>query len=81
MSWLFGLKRDPVPDLASIGMNQDPADPPSGEGQAATGGGSGSGSGSNDDRKNMRYGFDSTALERAAAAARELEKSGTKLLQ
>ncbi|PRD24209.1 UNVERIFIED_CONTAM: atad-3 [Trichonephila clavipes] len=74
MSWLFGLRKDPVPDLSSLGIPTDPTGG-QGEGQPAAGGGA-SGSGSNDDRKSMSYRFDSTALERAAKAARELEQSG-----
>ncbi|GIY19790.1 ATPase family AAA domain-containing protein 3 [Caerostris extrusa] len=75
MSWLFGLRKDTPPDFSSLGIPTDPNAREPNEGQAGTGG-SGSGSGSNDDRKSMSYRFDSTALERAAKAARELEQSG-----
>lgn len=62
-SWLFGRRNDP----------------PSGVIPPASGGGdSGSGGGENDDQLKKRmeaYRFDSAALERAAQAARDLEKS------
>lgn len=73
MSWLFGYgrKNEQPPDLSQFGMQ-----PPSAGG---TGGG---GDIPNDpkltkaERKTMEaYRFDSTALERAAQAARDLEKS------
>ncbi|XP_055946210.1 ATPase family AAA domain-containing protein 3-B-like [Argiope bruennichi] len=74
MSWLFGLRKDTPPDFSNLGIPSDPTGGQTGEGQPAAGG-SGSGSGSNDDRKASSYRFDSTALERAAKAARELEQS------
>lgn len=74
MSWLFGIKRDQpgggeMPDLSSLGVTV-----PSG-GAAAGGGGGGGG---DDGKKSSRmegYHFDSSALERAAKAARDLEAS------
>jgi len=68
MSWLFGLnKGQGGPDLSQLGL----AVPPRGEG--------GDGDGSKDDsqghRSNDSYRFDSAALERAAKAAKDLEKS------
>ncbi|XP_015922025.1 ATPase family AAA domain-containing protein 3 [Parasteatoda tepidariorum] len=71
MSWLFGVKRDPVPDFSSMNVSSGSGSPPENQG---TGDG-GSNSGSNDDRKSMSYRFDSSALERAAKAAKELEQS------
>lgn len=78
MSWLFGYgkNREQGPDLAQMGLGV-----PTGAG----------GGGSNDgpkepnltsaERKAMEaYRFDSTALERAAQAARELEKSSKETL-
>lgn len=62
-SWLFGRRNDP----------------PSGVLPPVSGGGdSGSGGGENDEQLKKRmeaYRFDSAALERAAQAARDLEKS------
>lgn len=76
MSWLFGYgrKNEQGPDLSQFGI-QPPQPPASGAG--------GSGGDNPDDskltkseRKAMEaYRFDSSALERAAQAARELEKS------
>ncbi|XP_037512348.1 ATPase family AAA domain-containing protein 3 [Rhipicephalus sanguineus] len=70
MSWLFGIKRDQpgggeMPDLSSLGV-------PVQSGGAAAGGGG------DDGKKSSRmegYHFDSSALERAAKAARDLEAS------
>lgn len=76
MSWIFGYgkNREQPPDLSQLGL-----------GVPAGAGGSGSDSGDGSpkepqltraERKAMEaYRFDSTALERAAQAARELEKS------
>ncbi|XP_014281259.1 ATPase family AAA domain-containing protein 3A homolog isoform X1 [Halyomorpha halys] len=74
MSWLFGIRRN-EPNMGAVS-------PPDGGNPPAGGGGGGGGDG--DDRspsspelkKAMEaYRFDSSALERAAQAARELEKS------
>lgn len=73
MSWLFGYGRnkDQGPDLSQMGLGVP----------ASAGGGSGEGSPkepslTKSERKQMEaYRFDSTALERAAQAARDLEKS------
>ncbi|XP_028128067.2 ATPase family AAA domain-containing protein 3A homolog [Diabrotica virgifera virgifera] len=73
MSWIFGYgkNKDPVPDLSQMGLG-------------APAGAGGSGGGDNSEPPNLTkaerrameaYRFDSTALERAAQAARELEKS------
>lgn len=62
-SWLFGRRNDPSSGVL----------PP-----ASGGGDSGSGGGENDEQLKKRmeaYRFDSAALERAAQAARDLEKS------
>lgn len=73
MSWLFGLRKDPVPDLSTLGSNVNVG---SGEGQPPSGAGSDSGSdGPGDKKRSEAYRFDSSALERAAKAARELELS------
>lgn len=73
MSWLFGYKSTPqTPDFASLaGITPPPA---------AGGGGGGN---KNDDAEPTKaqkaameaYRFDSSALERAAAAAKELERA------
>lgn len=74
MSWLFGYgrKNEQSPDLSQFGIQ-----PPS-----PAGGGGGSPPDDQNltksERKAMEaYRFDSTALERAAQAARELERSST----
>lgn len=68
-SWLFGRRNDPPSGVI----------PPT----IGGGGDSGSGGGENDEQLKKRmeaYRFDSAALERAAQAARDLEKS-SKLLK
>jgi hypothetical protein len=69
MSWLFGMNKDNgVPSL-----NLDiPGLPPQTESKGDEGGGGKGGS-------TTRPSFDSEALERAAKAAKELEKSGNYL--
>jgi ATPase family AAA domain-containing protein 3A/B len=72
MSWLFGIKTPQVPPTA----------PPSGGDLGGSGPGAG-GEGGGDNNKNSsnvrntesQYRFDSAALERAAKAAKDLEKS------
>lgn len=70
MSWIFGYgnKQPQVPHMdAGSGMG-----PPPGAGESA-----GDAQLSKAEKKAMEaYRFDSTALERAASAARELERSG-----
>lgn len=75
MSWLFGYK-NPVPDRPTAGGGV------AGDGSSVPPGSSGNdkSSGGNSDRKAFAghesiYKFDSTALERAAQAAKELERS------
>lgn len=64
-SWLFGRRSEPP-------SGEFPQFPPAGGG----GGGDGDGKVSDEDKKRMEaYRFDSAALERAAKAARDLEKS------
>lgn len=70
MSWLFGYNKKQPPDFANLAG-------------ITPGIGDGSGGGGGDelprDKSKMEaYRFDSGALERAAAAARELEKSSKK---
>lgn len=76
MSWLFGYgKKSPeTPDMSQFGVA-----PP--EGPNASGGGPDVPNLTKSERKAMdAYRFDSSALERAAQAARELEKSSNFLL-
>lgn len=76
MSWLFGYgrKNEQPPDLTQFGIQPPPP----------AGGGAGGGAPpddqkqTNSERRAMEaYRFDSTALERAAEAAKELERSST----
>lgn len=69
MSWLFGLRKDPgsvgpVAPLPTEGSGDDSA----GQNQQPRGNAGGA-------RASDAYRFDSSALERAAQAAKELEKS------
>jgi ATPase family AAA domain-containing protein 3A/B len=68
MSWLFGIKTQPPPEIppASTGGDQPNA------GQNDRQGGNARAS---PDGSKFNYSFDSTALERAAKAAKELERS------
>ena len=70
MSWLFGVKQNP----SDTDIPQIPVAPPSSGGGGGNDGDDKSGQGQN--TKMDAYRFDSAALERAAKAARELEKSG-----
>ncbi|CAN9515811.1 unnamed protein product [Ophioblennius macclurei] len=70
MSWLFGWRKGSGTPPADEQTAAAPAD------GAAPGSGSGSGSGSGGDRPGDKWSnFDPTGLERAAKAARELDKS------
>ncbi|CAL1532884.1 unnamed protein product [Lymnaea stagnalis] len=62
MSWLFGVKNTPQP---TVGFPQVPPPP----------GGSDGDDGNKNKSNKMEYSFDSSALERAAKAAKELESS------
>lgn len=76
MSWLFGLRKDPMPDLSSLGGDLNVGSGSAGgEGQPPPSGGSSSGSGGSEGKRSETYRFDSSALERAAKAARDLELS------
>lgn len=67
MSWLFGMgKSEPPPNFANLGLPPPPN----------TGGDGNDGKSSQGQSKMEAYRFDSGALERAAKAAKELEKSG-----
>lgn len=69
MSWLFGMNKKPDPTQLGVPPAQD----------AGAGGGEGEGGGAAPPRKPPAamdaYRFDSSALERAAQAAKDLEKS------
>lgn len=67
MSWLFGINNNKKPDFSDIAGITPPASGDSGGGDDKT---------KNNKQQGMEaYRFDSSALERAAAAAKELEKS------
>lgn len=70
MSWLLGSRYNQQPQNFSQFVNPPPA----------SGGGDDDGKNiprdDTNQKKSMEYRFDSSALERAAKAAKELEKSG-----
>jgi len=69
MSWLFGMnKNQPIPDAPQVPVMGDEE----GNGGAVEGGSSGAG---DSGYRSEAYSFDSTALERAAKAAKDLESS------
>lgn len=77
MSWLFGYKSQ-QPQPPQDGQNYGGGVPGGAAGGSADGGGGGNESGglTKAERKAMEaYRFDSSALERAAEAAKTLEKS------
>uniref|UniRef100_F1KXR6 ATPase family AAA domain-containing protein 3-B n=1 Tax=Ascaris suum TaxID=6253 RepID=F1KXR6_ASCSU len=72
MSWLFGMNRQqPPPMPPDFGA---PSGAPQGEGDNKSGQGGDGARPPRDQGSKMAYSFDSTALERAAKAARELER-------
>ncbi|VDM41620.1 unnamed protein product [Toxocara canis] len=72
MSWLFGMnKQQPPPMPPDFGAPSGASQGESGDNKGGKGGG---GQPFVDQGSRMAYSFDSTALERAAKAARELEK-------
>lgn len=78
MSWLFGVnKGDQLPE--GFGQLVPPNLPPpaggNGDPGGGAGGGSGGGGGSKDNSPKAWANFDPSGLERAAKAARELDKS------
>lgn len=76
MSWLFGLRKDTQPNFSSIGADFNVGGGSAGEGQPPSSGGSNRGNGDSGNKSTASsYRFDSSALERAAKAARELELS------
>lgn len=68
MSWLFGLNKGQSGGPPDAPVPPAPPPPP-------PAGGSGSGSGSGDKPKDKWSNFDPTGLERAAQAAKELDRS------
>ena len=67
MSWLFGSNKDGKPQIPPIlGIANPPPGGNDGDKNKAEGQG---------DKTRMEYSFDSKALERAAQAAKDLEKS------
>ena len=74
MSWLFGIGKDQtIPEVPPQLF------PPAGGGDGDDKGGKSGDSGQGQASKMDAYRFDSAALERAAKAAKELEKSGNGL--
>jgi len=73
MSWLFGLnKNDPIPEAPQVPILGDGGDgQEGGQGQ----GGAGLVGQTQEGYRSEAYSFDSTGLERAARAAKDLEKS------
>lgn len=82
MDWIFGVgsknKNDPQNISQLLGAAVPPpdgGDPNRGGGQAAASAAAGGGANQPPAGASSAYRFDSTALERAAAAAKDLEKS------
>lgn len=70
MSWLFGVKKQPVPEMPQEG-SLNTAGQATGDQQLTKA-----------EKKAMEaYRFDSSALERAAEAARTLERSSKSILK
>ena len=74
MSWLFGVGNKGQGDVPQIQLPQPPPGP-GGDGGGDGGKGGKSGGGGLFGKQSEAYRFDSAALERAAQAAKELEKS------
>ncbi|XP_002732291.3 ATPase family AAA domain-containing protein 3A-like, partial [Saccoglossus kowalevskii] len=73
MSWLFGVNKEPSwSNIAQLPM--DPSQSGAAAGGAGGGGGD-KGTGDSGGKKQVWQGFDPTGLERAATAARDLDKS------
>lgn len=77
MSWLFGLnKGQAIPDAPQVPVLGDGGDEQGGAGAGAGAGPTAIGGGKAEEGyRSEAYSFDSSALERAASAAKELEKS------
>lgn len=76
MSWLFGIKSNPPPpEDFTFDLGQGAQGGAGGAGAAGGGGGGGKEPPKDPQGTESRYRFDSAALERAAEAARNLEKS------
>lgn len=72
MSWLFGLRKDPGAAGSILPPPESSGDDPNGQQAQNNQQQRGSGAGT---RPSEAYRFDSSALERAAQAAKDLEKS------
>lgn len=70
MSWLFGLRKDPNSELNASPRTETASGSGDGNQQPQQSGGNNPNS-----RPSEAYRFDSSALERAAQAAKDLEKS------
>ena len=76
MSWLFGLNKTPIGDAPQVPVMDDGSSGTDASNNAPTVTPVGSGSDNNNTGyRSEAYSFDSTALERAAKAAKDLEKS------
>ena len=73
MSWLFGMNKGPSPP--NIPDVQLPTPPPEGGGEGGDDKGTSKSNQGQGGSRMGAYSFDSAALERAAKAAKELEKS------
>lgn len=75
MSWLFGVGKDQNPPQVPQNPFLPPMPPPGDGGDDQNKGGQGQGGDNKGSSRSETYSFDSAALERAASAAKELEKS------
>ncbi len=75
MSWLFGLRKDPNSELNAPPRTETASGSGDGNQQPQQSGGNNPSS-----RPSEAYRFDSSALERAAQAAKDLEKSSKIML-
>ena len=80
MSWLFGVGKDQGPPVVPQNPYLPPLPPGDGGDDKNKGGDQGQG-GDKGSSKMQSYSFDSAALERAAKAAQELEKSCEYILE
>ena len=71
MVWPFDGKQDPPSNIPNLTNFQSLVPPAAAAGGASSGGDGGK----NNSNSKMEYSFDSSALERAAAAAKDLENT------
>lgn len=77
MSWLFGYRNSQPQDFTQFVQPPPPAGDGGGGGGSGSSGSGGGVRGGSGGSQMEAYRFDSSALERAAAAAKELERSST----